>query len=110
MWHYEIKQFGHDQFQPNIFVDVSEPSRLAQSGYEQHLDNDDTPYREFLEERGWDDTCAHAKVYLLWTCMKTQKDKPFLHPELLLGLMRVRATQACPRVEYAEAFQGRAIL
>jgi LmbE family N-acetylglucosaminyl deacetylase len=96
LWHYEIKQFGQDEFRPNIFIDVGGATTSAASRY-----------RKFLRDIKGKDTFAHYKVFILRDCMKSQLDKPFLNPELLLGTMKFRGMQVCPQVEYAEAFQAR---
>jgi LmbE family N-acetylglucosaminyl deacetylase len=96
---YEIKQFGQEQFQPVIYIDVSQPSRCKDRGY-----------LKFLQEIGGKDTFAHRKVYILQKCMTSQSNKAFLNLELLLGTMRFRGMQVSPDVEYAEAFKGTVLL
>lgn len=99
LWHYEIKQFGQDQFQPNIFIDVSgQPGRH------------DKEYEQFLKNTNGKNTFAHRKVFILRKCMISQIKKPFFHPELLLGTMRFRGMQVSPQVAYAEAFKGRTLI
>ena len=99
LWHYEIKQFGQDQFDPNIFVDVSGCSGCY--GNE---------YKKFLKKNKSKDTFAHRKVFILQKCMRSQVNKPFLNPELILGVMRFRGMQVSPHVDYAEAFKGRMLI
>jgi hypothetical protein len=64
----------------------------------------------FLGKTGRKDSFAAAKAYLLQVCMKSQLDKPFLDPELIMGNMRVRGMQVAPHVRYAEAFKGRLLV
>jgi LmbE family N-acetylglucosaminyl deacetylase len=110
LWHYEIKQYGQDQFEPNILMDVSGASSSYNIEDGACTEQKDVTYRSFLKRNRYKDTFAHRKVYILRTCMKSQLNKPFLHPELLLGTMRFRGMQSSPNVEYAEAFQGRVLL
>ena len=110
LWHYEIKQYGYEDFKPNIFIDVSEPSGLSQTTYRDYLDPGDETYENFLQRHSWTDTLAHAKLYILRTCMKSQADRPYMDPEIVLGMMRFRSMQASPTVKYTEAFQGRLLI
>ena len=95
IWHYEIKQIGQDQFDANIFIDVSSPSGCK-----------DKEYLQFLEKMQASDTFAHRKIYILRRCFKSQLGKPSLDVELLLGIMKYRGMQYSSEIAYAEAFKG----
>jgi LmbE family N-acetylglucosaminyl deacetylase len=99
LWHYEIKQYGQDRFDPNIFVNVSLPAR-SQS----------REFLEFCKKRGANGRdLAHLKVHIIQKCMTSQAERPEFNPELLFGIMRFRGMQSSPYVQYAEAFEGRVL-
>lgn len=99
LWHYEIKQYGQDRFDPNVFINVSTPSGSRSQAYGQ-----------FRKRHGGVDTLAHLKTYILQECMKSQALRPEFNTELLLGIMRLRGIQSSPYVEYAEAFEARVLI
>lgn len=108
LWHYEIKQHGQDQFKPNIYVDVS--GEIQTEDIDEYpdilYDAEPAEYRPSKVHN----TYAHRKVFILRKCMQSQKGQPFLNTELILGTMRVRGMQMSPKVDYAEAFEGKALL
>lgn len=99
VWHYEVKQLGQDQFDANIFIDVSGPTGC-----------DDEEYKRFLAETGGRDSFAHRKVFILQKCFISQANRPCMNPELLLGFMRWRALQCSRNIVYAEAFNGKVLI
>lgn len=99
IWHYEIKPYNLEHFHPNIFINVS----LA-SNYE------DQEYMSFCRKLSGEDTIAHLKVFTMQKCLRSQLDRPDFNPELLLGIMRLRAGQSMHNLQYAEAFEGRVVI
>ena len=107
VWSYEITQFGTDNhsFAPNLYIDVGLRSN--------------SPHREFREHVaaaapgdafGSQDTLAHEKVFILRETMASQRHKPLLQARTLLSIMSVRAMQASPTLQFAEAFLARTVL
>jgi LmbE family N-acetylglucosaminyl deacetylase len=102
IWHYEIKQFGQQEFDANIFVNVSNPSKCGNQWKSE--------FEKFCNRTTGTDTLANMKVFILQECMKSQKGKMFLDPELLLGTMKLRAAQCAKGISYAEAFYAKTII
>lgn len=102
VWTYEIRQFGSTHaFIPNLYVDVGLPSRSRDASFLAAAEGPGSEVR---------DTLAHEKVEILLDTMATQRDKPLLRREVLTSIMTLRAMQAGPQFEYAEAFSSRMIL
>lgn len=111
LWHYEIKQYGQDEFPANIFVDVSGRTERHKTdeNYQNFLERLGSPDPD-LEPKPAEDTYAHLKLYLLHETMLVEKEKPFMHSELVLGAMRHRGLQTSPNTPYAEAFSGKVLV
>ena len=105
-WAYEISQFGTDySFLPNLYVDVSLPSRSPDLTFQEHVARGDRVGGVVLE-----DCLAHEKIDVLQSTMITQISKPLLQAETLASIMRVRGMHASREVRYAEAFRARTVL
>jgi LmbE family N-acetylglucosaminyl deacetylase len=111
IWHYEIKQFGQNEFDANIFVNVSGPSRCEDTWKDvPGLSDKITAFHAFRRGDDKKDTLAHLKIFVLQECMISQRGKTFLDPELLLGTMKLRGAQCGKGIKYAEAFYAKTVV